>query len=132
MIKKILNFVNKHLSTYNVYLQFISWKLLEFVTCTTKNEKNIFTKNSFILIKTKIKKELAFIYSTTRTATVSSLSDMELISIGREDFFDIFMTNNKGEEPEHIKYLRACSFIKYWPIEKLIDYPQHCHYHYYK
>ncbi len=57
---------------------------------------------------------------------------MELISIDREDFFDIFMTKNKGEEPEHIKYLRECAFIKYWPIEKLIEYPQNCHYHYYK
>jgi hypothetical protein len=57
---------------------------------------------------------------------------MELISIGRDDFFDIFMTKNKGEEPDHIRYLRKLNFVKYWPIDKLIDSPQNCRFHYYK
>jgi CRP-like cAMP-binding protein len=75
--------------------------------------------------------ELAFLYNTTRAATVSTLTDMELISIGRADFFDIFMSN-RGEEPEHIQFLRTCPFIKYWPIQVLLEQPSKCVFHYYK
>ncbi len=70
-------------------------------------------------------------YNSTRTATVTSLSKIELITIGREDFFEIFMAN-RGDEPEHIRFLRGCEFIKYWPIKALIDSPSSCLFHYYK
>jgi hypothetical protein len=80
-----------------------------------------------------ILKELAFLYNSTRTATVTSMTPMELISIGREDFIDIFMSNGKnGKESEHIQFLRTCDFIKNWPIEKLIENPDNCLVHYYK
>ncbi|CAF0766549.1 unnamed protein product [Brachionus calyciflorus] len=75
--------------------------------------------------------ELAFLYSTTRTATVTSLTDMELLSIGREDFYDIFMSN-RGQEPEHIQFLRKCEFTKHWPIQILLQNPTSCVFHYYK
>lgn len=75
--------------------------------------------------------ELAFLYNSTRTATITSLTNMELISIGRQDFYDIFMSN-KGEEPEHIRFLRTCSFVKDWPVKVLLQNPTSCLFHYYK
>jgi hypothetical protein len=53
------------------------------------------------------------------------------ISIGREDFYEIFMSN-QGDEPEYITFLRKCDFIKYWPINVLIQNPLSCLFHYYK
>jgi hypothetical protein len=82
-------------------------------------------------LKNAKKQELAFLYNTTRAATVSSLTDMELISIGRADFFNIFMSN-RGEEPEHIQFLRKCPFLDHWPIDHLLENPSKCVFHYYK
>ncbi len=76
-------------------------------------------------------KELAFLYNSTRTATVSSLTPLELLSIGREDFYEIFVSN-KGDVPDHIKYLKNIWFFKDWPIQVLIDQPSNCLFHYYK
>lgn len=56
---------------------------------------------------------------------------MELISIGREDFYDIFMAK-RGEEPEHIRFLRGCPFTEYFPLQSLLQNPQYCLFHYYK
>lgn len=56
---------------------------------------------------------------------------MELISIGREDFYEIFMSN-RGQEPEHIKYLRECPIMREWPIHVLLEHPTACLFHYYK
>lgn len=87
--------------------------------------------NYFLANLLQKKKELAFLYNTTRTATVTSLTNMELISIGREDFYDIFMAK-RGEEPEHIRFLRGCEFTDYWPLHVLLQNPQYCLFHYYK
>ena len=76
--------------------------------------------------------ELAFIYNTTRHATVTSLTNMELISIGRQDYVDMFMSAAKEELPDHVKYLATCSFTKGWPIEKLKKYSTACQVHYYR
>ncbi len=53
------------------------------------------------------------------------------ISIGREDFFEIFMSK-RGEEPEHISFLRKCSFTKDWPFKALVENPGSCLFHYYR
>jgi hypothetical protein len=66
-----------------------------------------------------------------RNATVTSLTTMEVISIEKEDYIDIFMSN-KSEEPEHVKYLATCLFTKGWPLEKLKQSPSSCVIHYYK
>ena len=51
--------------------------------------------------------ELALLHHSKRTATVSSQGDVQLLAIGREDFFDIFMRGQQpGEEPDHVKFLR--------------------------
>jgi hypothetical protein len=76
-------------------------------------------------------KELAFVYNSLRKATVTSLTSMELISIGKEDYIDIFMSN-KSEEPEHVKFLETIPFTKGWPLEKLKQFPSSCAVHYYK
>ncbi|XP_038055384.1 uncharacterized protein LOC119727545 isoform X2 [Patiria miniata] len=77
--------------------------------------------------------ELALLHHSKRTATVSSQGEVQLLAIGREDFFDIFMRGQQpGEEPEHVKYLRQLSFMKHWPVERLIEHPEMCLFHFYK
>ena len=51
--------------------------------------------------------ELALLHHSKRTATVTSQDTVQLLSIGREDFFDIFMSGD-GEDnmPEHIRFVR--------------------------
>ncbi len=51
--------------------------------------------------------EIALLHRSKRTATVSSQGHVQLLCVGREDFFDIFMRGqHPGEEPEHIQFVR--------------------------
>ncbi|XP_033116114.1 cyclic nucleotide-binding domain-containing protein 2-like [Anneissia japonica] len=77
--------------------------------------------------------ELALLHRSQRTATVTSQEPVELLAIGRDDFFRIFMRGQEpGEEPEHIQFLRPLQFMKEWPIETLIEHPEMCLFHFYK
>ena len=51
--------------------------------------------------------ELALLHHSKRTATVTSQDQVQLLSIGREDFFDIFMAG-QGEDnmPDHVRFIR--------------------------
>lgn len=51
--------------------------------------------------------ELALLHHSTRTATVVSQDNVQLLAIGRDDFFDIFMSGQgPGEIPQHIAFIR--------------------------
>ncbi|GFR98316.1 cAMP-dependent protein kinase regulatory subunit [Elysia marginata] len=51
--------------------------------------------------------ELALLHHSRRTATVTSHDTVQLLSVGREDFFDIFMSGHGSDQmPEHIKFIR--------------------------
>ncbi|KAK3100723.1 hypothetical protein FSP39_024272 [Pinctada imbricata] len=63
--------------------------------------------------------ELALMYGSTRSATVTCKNSVELLAVGRQDFVDIFMPASKDSEPEHIKFLRTIQLLDGWPIEKL-------------
>ncbi|KAK2168762.1 hypothetical protein LSH36_14g03078 [Paralvinella palmiformis] len=77
--------------------------------------------------------ELALLHHSRRTATVVSQDTIQLLTIGRDDFFDIFMGGNApGEIPEHIKFCSTLEFMKDWPIEKLLENPQCCLFHFFK
>ncbi|XP_077983826.1 uncharacterized protein LOC144438603 isoform X2 [Glandiceps talaboti] len=77
--------------------------------------------------------ELALLHHSVRTATVSSQGPVQLLAIGREDFFDIFMRGQRpGEEPEHITFLRQIDSLKNFPFEKLKEHPEKCLFHFYK
>jgi hypothetical protein len=56
---------------------------------------------------------------------------MELIEIGREDFIKIFISKS-GELPEYIRFLINLEFMKNWPVERIIENPRACLFHYYK
>ena len=72
-------------------------------------------------------------HGATRSATVTSKDNMELLALGRDDFIDIFMHIEKDREPEHIRYLRALDIIKGWPIDKLPwDDPKICLFTYFR
>lgn len=51
--------------------------------------------------------ELALLHHSQRTATVVSQDVLQLLAIGRHDFFEIFMSGQGRDGiPEHIKYVR--------------------------
>ncbi|XP_070549124.1 uncharacterized protein [Ptychodera flava] len=71
--------------------------------------------------------ELALIHHSKRTATVTSDTFCELISIGREDFHDIFMrVTEPGKDPPHIEYLRTLPLVKNWPVDLLFEETEMC------
>ncbi|XP_053398535.1 cyclic nucleotide-binding domain-containing protein 2-like [Mercenaria mercenaria] len=104
------------------------------VTILLKDPK---TGASFVKTATVMKKgmsfgELALLHHSKRTATVTSQDTVQLLSIGREDFFDIFMSGEEGDLPDHIKFISNLDFMKDWPIEKLAEHPEHCLLHFFK
>ena len=63
--------------------------------------------------------ELAIMHASARNATVICHTDVSVLSIGRDDFVNIFMHIEGNEEPEFISYLRDIKLFDHWPIEKL-------------
>ncbi|CAH1776908.1 unnamed protein product [Owenia fusiformis] len=77
--------------------------------------------------------ELALLHHSKRTATVVSQDFVQLLAVGRDDFFDIFMSGQgPGEIPEHVKFLKGVEFMKGWPIETLEEHPEQCLFHFFK
>ncbi|ESP00112.1 hypothetical protein LOTGIDRAFT_231021 [Lottia gigantea] len=77
--------------------------------------------------------ELALLHHSRRTATVSSQDTVQMLTIGREDFFDIFMAGSgPGQIPDHIKFVSQLDFMKNWPIDRLVENSQHCLLHFFK
>lgn len=69
--------------------------------------------NKVLLISLKnnvdyiFKQELALLHHSRRTATVTSQGTVQLLTIGRADFFDIFMSGQGPDDiPDHIKFIR--------------------------
>jgi CRP-like cAMP-binding protein len=63
--------------------------------------------------------ELAIMQGSSRTATVISHTDVTMLSIGRDEFIDIFMHVEQGKEPEHILFLKKIEILSEWPIDLL-------------
>ncbi|RUS72772.1 hypothetical protein EGW08_019472 [Elysia chlorotica] len=77
--------------------------------------------------------ELALLHHSQRTATVTSHDTVQLLSVGREDFFDIFMAGHGSESmPDHIKFISQLDFMKDWPLERLLERPDQCLLHFFK
>jgi CRP-like cAMP-binding protein len=56
--------------------------------------------------------ELALLHHSRRTATVTSQGTVQLLTIGRQDFFDIFMSGSGPDDiPDHIKYIRLGLYL---------------------
>ncbi len=71
--------------------------------------------------------ELAIMHASARNATVVCQTDVSVLSIGRDDFVNIFMHTDGDKEPEFISYLREVDLFEHWPIEKLpYDNPNIC------
>ncbi|XP_052796743.1 cyclic nucleotide-binding domain-containing protein 2-like isoform X1 [Mya arenaria] len=105
------------------------------VTILLKNPKTgaTFVKTATIMKKGMSFGELALLHHSKRTATVTSQDTVQLLSIGREDFFDIFMSVDGDDNmPHHIRFVSNLDFMKDWPIEELIEHPEHCLLHFFK
>ena len=84
------------------------------------------TRTAAVLRKGSSFGELALLHHSKRTATVSSQGPVQLLCIGREDFFDIFMRGQQpGQESEHIQYLRyfALQHQLYTILDKKSKFP---------
>ncbi|KAH3840803.1 cyclic nucleotide-binding domain-containing protein 2-like [Dreissena polymorpha] len=105
------------------------------VTILLKDAK---TGASFVKTATVMKQgmsfgELALLHHSKRTATVTTQDTVQLLSIGRDDFFDIFMSGDGNDEmPQHIRFISNLDFMKDWPIHELVEHPEHCLLHFYK
>ena len=52
------------------------------------------------------------LHHSQRTATVVSQDQVQLLAVGRDDFFDIFMAGSGPEGiPDHIQYTRSVHSI---------------------
>ena len=68
-----------------------------------------------------------------RTATVVSQDSVQLLAIGRDDFFDIFMSRSGPDGlPDHIRFVSQLDFMKDWPIQNLLEHPECCLFHFFK
>jgi hypothetical protein len=54
-----------------------------------------------------------------RTATVICHTDVTMLSIGRDEFVDIFMHIESGKEPEHVSFLKQIDLFSDWPVHLL-------------
>ena len=78
--------------------------------------------------------ELALLHRSRRTATVVTEQEpVQLLTIGREDFLDIFMSGATSDGiPEHIRYVQSLDFMKDWPTDLLLERPECCLFHFFK
>lgn len=105
------------------------------VTLLLKDPKTgaSFVKTATIMRKGMSFGELALLHHSRRTATVTSQGTVQLLTIGRADFFDIFMSGAGPDDiPDHIKFISQCDFMKDWPIENLLEHPEKCLLHFFK
>lgn len=58
-------------------------------------------------------------HASARNATVVCQTDVSVLSIGRDDFVNIFMHAEGDEEPEFISFLRTVELFDKWPVESL-------------
>ena len=63
--------------------------------------------------------ELAIMNAAPRNASILCHSDVVVLSIGRDDFIDLFMQSEGTKEPEFVSYLRDIDIFTMWPIESL-------------
>ncbi|XP_069129509.1 cyclic nucleotide-binding domain-containing protein 2-like [Argopecten irradians] len=104
------------------------------VTLLLRNPKTgaSFVKTATIMRRGMSFGELALLHHSRRTATVTSQGGCQLLTIGRQDFFDIFMSGQGDQIPEHIRFVSQCDFMKDWPIDNLLEHPQFCLLHFFK
>eukprot|EP00794_Sanderia_malayensis_P007548 gene7548-8385_t len=90
------------------------------VSLMTKDRSTGVTKESTVAILSKGHSfgELALLHDTARTATVVCQSEVSLLAVSRQDFIDIFLSNEEGEEQEHVKFLRSIPFLRRMPLDE--------------
>ncbi len=83
------------------------------------NTKELVNKPVAYLNSGKSFGELAIMNAATRNATILCQTDVVVLSIGRDDFVEIFMKSTGNKEPEFVTYLRDIDIFKKWPIDEL-------------
>ena len=57
--------------------------------------------------------EVALVHHTERTATVETVTHMQMLVVSREDFLDIFFSPEESGEPEHVQFCRCVKGINH-------------------
>ncbi|XP_033107787.1 cyclic nucleotide-binding domain-containing protein 2-like [Anneissia japonica] len=77
--------------------------------------------------------EVELLHGVQRASTVTTNSLCELLSIKKEDFFEIFLMVDKvTDEPAHVEFVKSLQFMNGWPVEKLAANPKMCFPHFYR
>ncbi|KAK7114543.1 hypothetical protein V1264_000592 [Littorina saxatilis] len=77
--------------------------------------------------------EAAIAQKTSRSVTVTSRSDMQLLILTKNDYISIFLPERFNDGiPDYIKYLAECSWMKGFPVEKLLNNPKKCFVRYFR
>lgn len=77
--------------------------------------------------------EIALLQQSERTASVESVTPMDLLVIGRSDFERIFLNMQDGKDPEHITFCKEnIRFLEHFPMEKCREVPRECMFHYFR
>ena len=63
--------------------------------------------------------EVAVMYNAVRKVTVTALTDIDLLVLGRDDYTDIFMQAEKDKEPRHVGFLRSVKTLDGFPFHLL-------------
>ncbi|ESO93798.1 hypothetical protein LOTGIDRAFT_228568 [Lottia gigantea] len=105
------------------------------VTILDKDVKTgeVYSRTVALLKKGNSFGEIGLMRGSKRTGTVTCREDMEVLTVGRQDFIDIFMYIEHDKEPSHIEYLRTIDELDGWPIENLpYDDPRICLFTYFR
>ncbi|CAL1530709.1 unnamed protein product [Lymnaea stagnalis] len=70
--------------------------------------------------------ELAFAANSRRQATVCSKTHVELLTITREEFEELFMDGRRDvlADDQNNQFIRGLNFLRHWPVERLKGNPQ--------
>ncbi|XP_013408854.1 uncharacterized protein LOC106172612 [Lingula anatina] len=65
--------------------------------------------------------EVALMHHSPRSATIESMTPMQLLVVGRTDYINLFSGESVNGEPAHIAFCRNVEFLKKWPVEELLE-----------
>ncbi|XP_070174283.1 uncharacterized protein [Littorina saxatilis] len=103
------------------------------VTEVVHSEKGSYCKTCSILTAGDGFGEKAITEHSKRTGTVTSRSDMQLLILTKKDYISIFVPERFTDGiPEYIKYMAECSWMKGFPIEKMLGDPKKCSARYFR
>jgi len=71
-------------------------------------------------VLSRLTQELALLYGARRMATVTCHTGVELLTVSRSDYINIFaLLDCQSTEPESVSFLRSVAVLDGWPVDVL-------------